>query len=79
VGPTTAQVVPISPATQSEVELTMRTAPVVVLTQAEIMVETGAAIAAVLANKLKPNTPRYLAENIETSGGAAVMRSGCVM
>jgi hypothetical protein len=52
----------------------MRTAPVVVLTQAEIVVEMGAAIAAVLASRLRPNTPRYLAENIETSEGAAVMR-----
>jgi hypothetical protein len=48
------------------------------LTQAEIVVETGAAIAAVLASRLKPNTPRYLAKNIQTSGAAAIMRSDCV-
>jgi hypothetical protein len=37
---------PTSPATQREVEATMRTAPVVVLTQAETFDDTGAAMAA---------------------------------
>jgi len=45
----------------------MRTAPVDVLTQAEIVVETGAAIAAVLESIEKPSTPKYLSADIVAS------------
>jgi hypothetical protein len=47
----------------------MRIAPLDVLTQAEIVVETGAAMAAVLASSERPSTPRTLAEDIESSRG----------
>jgi hypothetical protein len=46
VGPTSAQLIPVSPVTQSETDATIRTAPVVELTQALTFVDAGAAIAA---------------------------------
>jgi hypothetical protein len=33
------------------------------------MVETGAAVAAVVAMREKPSTPKHLRDDIETSGG----------
>jgi hypothetical protein len=60
--------VPISPATQSEVEATIRTAPVVELMQAEMLVETGAAMTAALAKSEAARTPTFLSKDIETSG-----------
>jgi hypothetical protein len=69
VGPTSAQVRPISvPAVQSEVEVTMRTAPVEVLTHAATVVDVGAAMAAVPSNSEEARTPRHLREDIESSG-----------
>jgi hypothetical protein len=59
---------PVSPATQSEVDATMRTAPVVVLTQAETMLDMGAAIAAVPAKSKAADNTRNLREDIGTSG-----------
>jgi hypothetical protein len=67
VGPTSAQLMPTSPATQREVKATIRTAPVELLTQAEIFVDTGAAMAAVLAISDAARIPKYLSEDIETS------------
>jgi hypothetical protein len=46
----------------------MRTAPVDELTQAEIIVDTGAAMAAVPARSETARTPRHLRDDIETSG-----------
>jgi hypothetical protein len=45
----------------------MRTAPVDVLTQAEIVVETGAAITAAHESTEKPSTPKNLSADIEAS------------
>jgi hypothetical protein len=45
----------------------MRTAPVEVLTQAAIMVDTGAATAAGPATSRKPIAPTYLREDIDSS------------
>jgi hypothetical protein len=58
---------PVSPAIQRLVEVTMRTAPVDVLTHAEIFVETGPAMAAVPARNTETRTPKCLREEIETS------------
>jgi hypothetical protein len=46
----------------------MRTAPVELLTQAEIFVDTGAAIAEVPARSAETRTPKCLREDMETSG-----------
>jgi hypothetical protein len=59
---------PVSPGTQRKVEATIRTAPVELLTQAEIFVDTGAAMAAVPTRSETARTPKYLSEDIETSG-----------
>jgi hypothetical protein len=59
---------PDSPATQREVEATMRTAPVVELTQAETFVDTGAAMAAVPTRNEDTSTTSDLRADIETSG-----------
>jgi hypothetical protein len=59
--------VPISPGTQKEVEATIRTAPVELLTQAKIFDDTGPAMAAVLARSVTARTPTYLSEDIESS------------
>jgi hypothetical protein len=45
----------------------MRTAPVVVLTQAEMFVDTGAAIAAAATKSKQEKTPRRLRENMNTT------------
>jgi hypothetical protein len=58
---------PISPATQREVEATMRTAPVVELTQAETFEDTGAATAGAAANSKQEITPRGLREYMDSS------------
>jgi uncharacterized NAD-dependent epimerase/dehydratase family protein len=58
---------PISPATQSAVEVTMRTAPVLELTQAETFEETGAATAAVAIDSKQEKTPIRLREYMDTS------------
>jgi hypothetical protein len=58
---------PVSPATQREVEATMRTAPVVELTQAEIFVDTGAAMAAVPTRSEEMSNARRLREDKEAS------------
>jgi hypothetical protein len=58
---------PVSPATQREVEATMRTAPVVDLTQAETFVDAGAANAAVAARSAETRTPKCLREDMKTS------------
>jgi hypothetical protein len=58
---------PISPATQREIEATMRTAPVDELTQAETFEDTGAATAAVAKESKQEKTPRRLRENMDTS------------
>jgi hypothetical protein len=60
---------PVSPATQRESELTMRTAPVVVLTHAAIAVDAGAAMAAEPAISERPSAVTHLREDIETSWG----------
>jgi hypothetical protein len=59
---------PVSPATQSEVDVTMRTAPVVVLTQAETLLDVGAAMAAVPAKSKAADNTRNFREDIGTSG-----------
>jgi hypothetical protein len=59
---------PISPETQSEVEVTIRTAPVELLTQARTFDNTGPAMAVVLARSDAAIIPKYLSEDIETSG-----------
>jgi beta-glucosidase len=59
---------PVSPAIQREIELTMRTAPVELLTQAEIFVDTGAAIAAVPTRNEDTSTASDLQVDIGTSG-----------
>jgi hypothetical protein len=66
-GPTSAQVMPVSPATHREVLLTMRTTPVVELTQALTCVDRGAAKAAVPKRSEQKSAPRDLSEDIETS------------
>lgn len=58
-GPTTAQVALVSPATQLEIELTMRTSPVVGLIHAETELETGEAIAAIPARSEKTTAPAH--------------------
>jgi hypothetical protein len=63
-----AQAIPVSPATQREVEATMRTTPVVELTQAETFVETGAAMAADPTRNVDTSIASELRANIETSG-----------
>jgi hypothetical protein len=57
----------VSPATQREVEATMRTVPFQLLTQAAIEVGAGAAMAAVPTRNEAARTPKYLSEDIETS------------
>jgi hypothetical protein len=54
--------------TQKEVEATMRTAPVELLTQAETFVETGAAMAAAPTRNEDTSTASDLRADIETSG-----------
>jgi hypothetical protein len=58
---------PVSPGTQAAVEPTMRTAPVVELTQAAIMLDVGAAMAAVPAKSKAADNTRYFREDIGTS------------
>jgi hypothetical protein len=58
---------PVSPATQREVEATIRTAPVVELTQAETFVDTGAASAADPTRNEDMNTASDLRADIEAS------------
>jgi hypothetical protein len=59
---------PVSPATQREVEATMRTAPFVELTQAVIFVEAGAAMAADPTTNEETSTASDLRADIGTSG-----------
>jgi hypothetical protein len=59
---------PVSPGTtQKEVDATIRTAPVELLTQAEIFVDAGAARTGATASSEAARTPRHLREDIETS------------
>jgi hypothetical protein len=67
VGPMIDQLIPVSPATQREVEATMRTAPVVEFTQAETFVDTGAAMATVPTRNEDTSTTSDLRADIETS------------
>jgi hypothetical protein len=62
---------PVSPATQREVEETMRTAPVELFTQAAMLVDAGTAHAAVAANSVTARRPGLLSEVIDSS------RKGC--
>jgi hypothetical protein len=62
---------PTSPATQRKVVATIRTAPVDELTQAEIFIDTGAAMAAVPTRSEAARTPEYLREDIEPPGTVA--------
>jgi hypothetical protein len=55
---------PVSPATQRDVEATIRTAPVALLTQAATVVDTGAAIAAVPTRSEDRTTVRDLRDFI---------------
>jgi hypothetical protein len=52
--------VPVSLAAQLEIELTMRTTPVVELTHAETELDTGAAMAAIPVRSEKISTPPHL-------------------
>jgi hypothetical protein len=55
---------PVSPETQRAVELTIRTAPVVTLTQALTVVDTGAAMATVPTRTKDTNAVRVLREDM---------------
>lgn len=58
----------------------MRTAPVELLTQAEMFVDTGAAMTAVLPRSETARTPTYLREDIQTSGDSGTtFRQGRMM
>jgi hypothetical protein len=72
--------VPISPATQEDIEATIRTAPVELLTQAEIFDDTGPAMAGVLARSKKARMPTGLSEDIESSSyDGKTFRQGRIM
>jgi hypothetical protein len=63
-------VTPVSPATHKLSELTILTAPVLILTQASIVLDVGPAMAGIAARSEAAQTPeaaRDLRENIETS------------